>query len=323
MRARLSRVRPRDLALFLVVTAVVAAVGVVVGREAGIGQQTGASVEAVATGQSSASQQQRSEEESTMTLTLTAPDICEVEGARHWGYSDLQTNADGVRERVRVSYGWRVAEEIPVSWRVEGGTPPYTLVIDGEERDAGGAYAGPAGDAMVSCANSSVETFFEEVSRQVGVTRLYRSKPHVDSGWKTITAVVTDANGGTAQASVDVYLIRSLGSSGEILTRGETYRVLGHLLTAPVSFEVEIGGMAEKECPEEPPPNFRCETEHGFSLVGIDAGVVLYESDFAEARRWNRAIGGADGSGPASVETSLDALADSVGQMPQGTEAGE
>ncbi|MCY3734330.1 MAG: hypothetical protein OXG42_08620, partial [Chloroflexi bacterium] len=283
MRARLSRVRPRDLALFLVVSAVVTVVGVMAGREAGIGQQTGASVEAVLTGQSSASQQQRSEGESTMTLTLTAPDICEVEGARHWGYSDLQTNADGVRERVWVSYGWRVAEEIPVSWRVEGGTPPYTLVIDGEERDADGAYAGQAGDAMVSCADSSVETFFEEVHPQLGVTRLYRSEPHVDSGWKAIRAVVTDANGRTAQASVDVYLIRSLGSSGEILTRGETYRILGHLLTAPANFEVEIGGMAENECPEDPPANFRCETEHGFSLVGIDAGVVLYESDFAEA----------------------------------------
>ena len=155
MRARLSRLRVRDVALFVAVAAVVAVVGVLLAREAGVGGR-----EAVAEGE-------------TLTLTLSALEICETERARNLVYSLLRTNEEGVRVREWVSRGWRVFAETPVTWRVSGGARPYTLMIDGESRDAAGAYDGPAGKAMVSCAITTLDTYFEAVSRQVGVTRRF------------------------------------------------------------------------------------------------------------------------------------------------------
>ena len=297
MRARLSRLRVRDVALFVVVAAVVAVVGVLVAREAGVGGR-----EAVAEGE-------------TLTLTLSAPEICETKQARNLVSSLLRTNAAGARVREWVSHGWRVFAETPVVWRVSGGTSPYTLVIDGESRDADGDYLGAVGEAMVSCAITTLDTYFEVVSRQVGVTRLYREDPQVDSGWKTIRAVVTDANGQIAEASAKVHLILSTGDGGDILRRGQTYRVHGHLFTAPADFDVEVGGIAERECPVNQPPNERCETTFGLGLVGVEAWLELFESDGVEYARWPDGSGATGASG--AVQVGLDSLARSLGELPE------
>lgn len=252
-----------------------------------------------------------------LTLTLRAPEICETERARNVGGWELRTNEEGARVREFVSAGWRVFAETPVRWRVDGGAPPYTLTIDGERRDARWAYHGQFGEASVGCVDSSVGTFFEEVSPQDGVTRLYRADPNVDSGWKTVRGVVTDVNGRTAEATIAVYVLLDLGTgtSGEILLRGQTYRVLGFLLTAPEDYDVEVGGVAQRECAEDD-PDPRCgETIHDFLLVGVDAWVYLYE-DGSLHERHPEASEGAAGASVDSLDVAIDSLVNSVGQPP-------
>ena len=78
--------------------------------------------------------------------------------------------------------------------------------------------------------------------------RGYRTEPEVDSGLKAIRAVVTDGSGATAEASIAVYVVLSVGSSGDILQSGETYRVLGTLLTVPEGVDhLILGGMVESD----------------------------------------------------------------------------
>ena len=252
-----------------------------------------------------------------LMLTLRAAEICETERARNVGGWELRTNDQGARVHEFVSAGWRVFAETPVRWRVDGGAPPYTLVIDGEPRDARWAYHGQFGEASVGCVDSSVSTSFEEVSPQDGVTRLYRADPSVDSGWKTVRGVVTDANGRTAEATIAVYILLDLGTgtSGEILLRGQTYRVLGFLLTAPEDFDVEVGGVAQRECAEDD-PDPRCgDTTHDFLLVGVDAWVSLYE-DGSLHDRHPEASEGAGGASADLLDAAIDSLVDSVDQPP-------
>ena len=136
--------------------------------------------------------------------------------------------------------------ETPVTWSVSGGAAPYTLQIDGEGRDAAGAYAGASGTASVSCALRSSGVFFPHPLDEEH--RRYRTEPEVDSGLKTIRAVVTDGSGATAEASIAVYVILAVGSSGDILQGGETYRVLGTLLTVPEGVDhLILGGMVESD----------------------------------------------------------------------------
>ncbi len=207
MRTRLSQLRMRHLASFVVVAGVVAVVAVFAAREAGVGQRTEAVTEVTeaesqgvsAEGPGGLRKEQRHSPETqqdseALALTLSAAEICETERARNVGGWELRTNDEGARVHEFVSAGWRVFAKTSVRWHVVGGTLPYTLVVDGESRDAEGSYVGASGEAMVACADSSVGTSFEEVSPQDGVTRLYRANPNVDSGWKRIRGVVTDAN---------------------------------------------------------------------------------------------------------------------------------
>ena len=73
----------------------------------------------------------------------------------------------------------------------------------------------------MSCAlRSSGESFFPHPLDEEH--RRYRTEPEVDSGLKTIRAVVTDGSGATAEASIAVYVILSVGGSASILQSGET-----------------------------------------------------------------------------------------------------
>ena len=71
--------------------------------------------------------------------------------------------------------------------------------------------------------------------------RRFHGDPEVDSGAKTIRAVVTDATGATAGASIDIYVILQAYDSGTPLTAGETYRLNGTLFTIPDGVEAKIG----------------------------------------------------------------------------------
>ena len=239
-----------------------------------------------------------------LTLTLTATSqICETEQAIEYGGARQWEDEDGNWQIERYSDGWDNVSETPVTWAVSGGTPPYTLMIDGETRDEEQTYAGASGTASVSCALRFGETFiYDEDGRR------YRTEPEVDSGLKAIRATVTDSAGATADASVNVHVILKLPGSDSILKRGKTYRVFGHLITAPADYDVRVGSVTEPNCSEAPPEE-PCGPEFRLHLVGTNAYLSLFMDNGAEGiRRYpHRAT---------VLESALGALMDSVGRIP-------
>ena len=225
---QLRAVGARRTALLLAVVLLVAVLSVAAcageRSEAGIGPRTEAQQDSVT---------------EPLTLTLSAPEICETTQAQGYSGSRQWQNEDGDWVVESYSTGFDDVSETAVTWSVGGGAPPYTLVIDGEARDAGQTYAGPSGTASVSCAMQIGETFIDDN----GQGRRYRTEPVVDSGLKTIRATVADGAGATAEASVDVYVILQIpGGGGHRLESGQTYRVHGFLLTVPHEMTLEIGG---------------------------------------------------------------------------------
>ncbi len=101
-----------------------------------------------------------------------------------------------------------------------------------------------------------------------------------------------------------------------MLRRGETYRFLGFLVTAPKGYDVEVGGMVERECAVND-PNPRCgDRVHDHLIVGVDAWIYLYE-DGALHRRHPEVSEGATGTSSDSIGAAIDSLVDSVGKPPQ------
>ena len=282
---RIRRFEPRQAALFLAVAALAATAVYFGAREVTRGQTN------------------------PLTLTLTAASqICETTSAQEYARGATYQDAEGNWVYERRSDGWDDVSETPVTWAVSGGTPPYTLVIDGETRDAEQTYAGPSGTASVSCALSFGETFINDEDG-----RNYRTQPEVDSGLKTIRATVTDSAGAMAEASVNVYVILELGSSGDVLQSGKTYRVLGTLLTVPESVDhMSIGGFID--------------TDGGLgTLVGLgvaDRGWILVRlGNLAEVDRSTRSVSAGDGNtavgaGERELDAQIDQVMDSVGRLP-------
>ena len=303
MTIRLSRIRLRGLALFVVVAGTVAAL--FVACEAGLGEQS-----AVA-------------ETEPLTLTLTAEtEICETAGAFEvWGILLRvdEEDEDKVTEE-RVTDGWTGVGNAVVRWRVEGGLEPYRLEIDGETLSINDrAYGGPVGVARVGCADTTVGRRWGEYSHQRA--RYYEADPQVDSGWKTVRAVVTDANGNEAEATARFYVLLDLGggTTGEIMKRGETYRILGVLMTAPDDYDARVGGRAERECAEND-PDPRCgDTLIDFGLVSADAWIALYEDDGQVHSRRPEADGSGGPAGAAGddLTAAVDSWVESLGMLPK------
>jgi len=185
---------------------------------------------------------------SPLTLTLSAPEICETKRAQGFARQGCSLDDDGVL-RPNGPF-WASVGEVPVRWQVSGGTGPYTLIIDNEARDGRGPYEGATGRASVSCAPVPGDVFYNDYDQE----RWYRADPEVDSGPKTIRASVTDANGSVAQASIEVYIVLQLEGSGETrtgewrnhrLNAGKTYRFNGHLYTVPDDMTLVAGGGSE------------------------------------------------------------------------------
>ena len=237
----------RELALLVAVAAIVSMAGVGVGCEAGIGGETDASVASTPADNSAPHPQQQSDETSALTLSLSGTrQICETPGAQRYGVSRQQLkNGRLVRQSVTLGWFFRAEVHVPIEWRVSGGTPPYTIVIDNETRDIDGDYVGPSGTAKVTCGDTSGGTTFEDDKGFDEVLRFHRVDPQPDSGWKTVRGSVTDANGASVDVTTRFYVIRvDPDYYPAILKRGETYRIFGHLFTIPLDFDMQVGARA-------------------------------------------------------------------------------
>ena len=132
----------------------------------------------------------------------------------------------------------------------------------------------------------------------------------VDSGLKTIRATVTDEAGAAAEASVNAYVILSLGDSGDRLESGKTYRVMGKLLTVPEGIDMSIGGISEGDI-----------TTLGLGIVG-GGWVELRYGDFSEVARSTQSASGAAAADRAAraknaaLDTLIDEALESVGRAP-------
>ena len=322
MRARLNRIRLRDLALFVVVAGVVALATVFIGRESGVGD------EAKATSTADVEERQPpaedgsdgSEEEDNiapLTLTLCAPEICETKRASssyaaHWTQDEDGTNHNSTL------IAWQGVSEIPVEWTVSGGTAPYTLMIDGESEDGSHEYAGALGTASVSCALDIVQTVIGGPYNNR--YRRYLQEPRVDSGRKTIRATVTDAGGATAETTAGVYVITDSGGSNTPLRAGETYRIFDQLITIPD--EITTAFMGDHGTPDGGESSFsigfRGPGYRAFVDIGISTGTV-YRKEIQRSAL--TATEGAAGQAQVDDEVillSLQRIGDSVGQQPQG-----
>ena len=217
-----------------------------------------------------------------LTLTLSAPPTCETLPAAE----ALRGEYDENGELVARAFGWVNPGDLRVGWAVSGGTAPYRLTIDGQTRDGwhGKPFAAPSGTAVVSCGRTQDEAVFVDeddfggvmlIDGEPRVWRHHLKKPDVDSGPKTVRATVTDAAGATAEASVEVYVILELGSTGDRLEGGKTYRLDGGWLTVPTGISLEIGasvlGLAES---------------YDLLVVGAEAGIALDVLDHREISRW-------------------------------------
>ena len=294
----------RSLALFVVVAGAVAVVVVFMGREAGVGEQVGAG------------------RASDLALTLSAEPTCETKRAREFWGSRLKLDEDGnPTGRYDLSAGWYGFAETPVRWTVTGGSAPYTLEIDGESRDGFGSYEGASGTASVSCALTPGEVIYKDYDQE----RRYRTKPVVDSGRKAIRATVTDADGNTADASIEIYAILRIEGGVVSLSGGKTYSIKGTLITVPDGLEATYGGRIHLDCSAEAT---NCEDQYlvllrgpgyrGELYIGADTGTHgsrvrigdIYGRDLGPS-------GQADAVTEAEIQANLDRLGASVGQQPR------
>ena len=256
-----------------------------------------------------------------LTLTLAAPTMCRVKPADR----DLHAivgpiDEDGENEESYEFGDWFGVANVLVRWQASGGTSPYTLVIDGEPRDAHGEYAGETGSALVSCALEIGETYFDGLWGEL--ERWHRTEPTVDSGLKTIHATVTDSSGATASASIDVYALRSFNSSGALLKAGKTYRVRGHLVTIPADVDMTAGGVYRNDCVgEDCESSFEIFADDGPHGVGVFVGLrtgnylgrfhMLGDRFLPENDPRNQG-----GSSEHPLHAKFDELVDSLGQPP-------
>ena len=251
-----------------------------------------------------------SETSQELTLSLTAPDICETEISGE----ALGGRRDEYGRPEYYSLGWNTPTEIQVSWAVTGGEGPYSLTIDGETRDNTGTFAGTTGTGWVSCAHEHGTAFYAPYDgyEDPHPTRYYHEEPIVDSGFKTITASVSDANGRKATATATTYVILSLPPGERNLEGGKTYRVWGTLLTVPEGIDLRFAGFIQGF----PGPS-------GIVLVVIGTGSSIVLNDAfglkEEARRLSKppADNLEDSHGPTfDLGAALDDLVASRGKPP-------
>lgn len=146
-------------------------------------------------------------EDGPLTITLKGPAVCETDAE----FTDLDIGA------------------VPIAWTVNGGSPPYEVLINGE------LFTTNSGAVDVAC------------GRLHGGHDRYR----ITSGLVTVQAAVTDAAGRSAAALHDLYglrVIRGQDGGPSWLAGGETFRLHGLLLTLPDAWSPTLGQYLSDDC---------------------------------------------------------------------------
>ena len=288
--SRAKQIKPKHAALFLVAAAAVAAIVYLTGRETQVEQRIEASAPVTQERPTEPPPQvAREAGESTadpLTLTLSAPEICEITHHRDLG----------------------VKGAVEVVWTASGGDGEYSVSIAEE------SYTGASGATEVSCALWR-EPIADHPKR--GWPHADGDKPMVDSGLKTITATATDGSGATVEATADVYVILNAGIGLRILRGGETYRINGTLWTIPQGVDMGIGAMEEISGGEWS----RSGTVAIVGIVGSTATIGFWLPEFAEIERQfpisapgQEAIAAA--TDVLAADQAFDDLIESFGQPP-------
>ena len=247
-----------------------------------------------------------------LTLALSAPQTCETTPAEQAHAGVLDEHG----ELVAVPFGWRNLGTVRVAWTVSGGVAPYRLTIDGQTRDGETAefFTAQRGEGVVGCARTSGEWFFrpdpdeEEAGGTDGgswFTPYHREQPDHDPGAKSIQAVVTDATGATAEASVSLYVVLELGSGGDRLEAGKTYRVFNGLVTVPQRIDLEILGIISADGGE---------TLYMLGIVGSSAHIMLTVN--TPHREVFRHVPSGGSGGGLDLHSQFDELVALLGQPP-------
>lgn len=181
---------------------------------------------------------------------------------------------------------------ISVAWSVSGGRAPFEVTIEGDR------YLGPQGIADINCAAAL-------------------GKPQ-DSGRRRVQATAVDADGDTASARADLYVIEPRGWWRVDLTPGATYNLgLIGLITAPQDVDATVEATKRELCvsPGDPWPIESSNCEPGLILtasIGADAASIVYGR--GSGREWDRTI--SDGAPPALI-SAFDQMLASIDAPPQ------
>lgn len=163
---------------------------------------------------------------------------------------------------------------IPVAWTVTGGRAPYEVTIEGDR------YLGQRGVAEIHC-----------------VAAL--DKPQ-DSGRRRVQATAVDADGDTASARADLYVIEWRGSWRSDLTPGQTYNLeYNGRITIPHGVEAMLDISERTYCTDPwPTPNSGCEGAIVITIsIGGEAASVTYGN--RSGREYSRTI--SDDASPALI----------------------
>lgn len=259
-----------------------------------------------------------------LTLTLSAPEICEASHPRGYRAHDLEWDEEEEvwRDVFFRWWSWPSVGTMEVGWVVNGGDAPYTVMIAGE------TYSGANGTAEVSCALEHGPVFDHPLRADFERIHAVDDKPVVGSGVKTVAATVTDGAGVTAEATTQVYALLS-PNGDHVLRAGETYRIQegdDWLITIPDGVEGECCGYVQTACEPIDSDGVLDESvvcENGIHIVingpGYRALLTLGEESVSERGRTVRLH---DSTAPDVTKTirharrALDDLLASVGQPP-------